>query len=520
MLKDKGNKKRIIICCFVLVLIFSGCLAPSTSDDKSKTKKDTLIFGVLSPETIYPLAVTNDNFWMIVPNIFDGLVEFDENFRILPCLAVSWNNPDELTWRFSLRQGVKFHNGLDFTAEDVAYSFDVLSGQSSTFGSIVRRVTIIDTYTIEIETFEPIPGFLERLAHSVIIYSKNGNEQSGEQKLIGTGAYQLGSYDIGNYTTLERFDEYWGQKPEIKTAIFKAISVASERLNALLSGVIDIAEYNIDEMFDQIRNEKNITVVTYPPLSTYIIGFDTRENGSYGFSDGENPTADARVRKAIYQAIDVVPLINGPFKGLAKPESQLVSPFLFGYNPEIQRFPYDVNASKQLLAEAGYEEGFDIVLDCITEGYAYNAENCRLVCQQLSNVGIHVIMNNLSINEFDKMVVSERNTSMYLVGWGTISVDGGWVYDLFLRSVGENVGQLNSGYYSNPEVDRLGAAASHEMDAKTRLELLQEGFRIALVDDVAVVPLFSQELFVLTATDVNLIPRADLRVVVKDINFV
>ena len=99
-------------------------------------------------------------------------------------------------------------------------------------------------------------------------------------------------------------------------------------------------------------------------------------------------------------------------------------------------------------------------------------------------------------------------------------MDGGWAYDLFLRSVGENLGMLNSGYYSNGEVDRLGIAASHEMDAEIRLELLQEGFRIALVDDVAVVPLFSQELFVLTATDVDLIPRADLRVVVKDIKFI
>jgi peptide/nickel transport system substrate-binding protein len=520
MQKNRGNKKRIILCCFVLILFFSGCLTPSTIDNEDKIIKDTLVFGVLSPETIYPLAVTNDNFWTIVPNIFDGLVEFDEDFRILPCLAVSWNNPDELTWRFSLRQGVQFHNGDDFTADDVKYSFDYIAGYSSSFNSIVRKVSIIDTYTIEVETYEPIPGFLERLAHSGIIYCKNGTEQSGDQKLIGTGAYQLGSYDVGNYTTLERFDGYWGQKAEIKTVIFRAITDDSERLDALLSGIIDIAEYNIDEKFDQIKNEDNISLVTYPPLSTYMIGFDTRVNGSYGFPDGKNPTADVRVRKAIYQAIDVVPLINGPFKGLAQPESQLVTPFIFGYNPEIQRFPYDINASKQLLSEAGYDDGFDIVLDCITEGYEYNAENCRLICQQLSNVGIHLKMNNLSVAEYNTKVVSERNTSMYLVGWGTISVDGGWAYDLFIRSVGESVGSLNSGYYSNPEVDRLGIAASHEMDAETRLELLQDGFRIALVDDVAVVPLFSQELFVLTATDVDMVPRADLRVVVKDIKFV
>jgi peptide/nickel transport system substrate-binding protein len=232
-----------------------------------------------------------------------------------------------------------------------------------------------------------------------------------------------------------------------------------------------------------------------------------------------NPTADIRVRKAIYQAINITPLINGPFKSLATPTSQLVTPYIFGYNSAIERLPYNITTSQQLLAEAGYEDGFDIVMDCITEGFEYNAENCYLITQQLAKIGIHVTMNNLSMTEFNKKVLFERNTSMYLYGWGEISMDGGWIYDLFVRSVGENLGSHNSGYYSNAEVDRLGIAASQEMDTYERLQLLQEGFRIALVDDVAVVPLLSQVLFTLTASDIEFIPRADLRVVVKDIRF-
>jgi peptide/nickel transport system substrate-binding protein len=178
-----------------------------------------------------------------------------------------------------------------------------------------------------------------------------------------------------------------------------------------------------------------------------------------------------------------------------------------------------VTSSRQLLAEAGYEQGFNITMDCITQGYEYNAENCYLITQQLSKVGIHVTMNNLSSDEYDTKVVYERNTSMYLIGWGTISEDGGYMYDLFIRSIGEHLGSLNSGHYSNAEVDRLGIAASQEMNSEERLRLLQEGFRIALVDDVMVVPLFSQDLFVLTAKNIELTPRADLRSVVKDIRF-
>jgi peptide/nickel transport system substrate-binding protein len=469
---------------------------------------------MLTPESIYPLDVTNDNFWTIIPNVFNGLVDFDEDFRIIPSLAVSWNNPDNLTWRFSLRPGVKFHDGNNFTAEDVKFS---LENSTRRFDAIIREILILDNYTIEFKTYEPTPNLLSRLAHTSIIYSKNNAEQPDGPQLIGTGPYRLADYEIDTYTTLERFDGYWGEKPEIKTVIFKAMNDTEERLNGLRSGAIDIAEYNIDDSIDQIMQEENITVVKFPPLSIYFIGFDMRENGSYGFPDGKNPTADVRVRKAIYQAIDINPLINGPFKGFAQPESQLVTSYIFGYNPEINRLPYNLSSSRQLLEEAGYKQGLSIALDCITEGFPYNAENCYLITQQLSKVGIHVTMNNLSMDEFNKKVVSERNTSMYLVGYGMISVDGGWFYDLFIRSVDEDAGMYNSGFYSNPEVDRLGDAASQEMNPETRLQLLQQGFSIALVDDVMIVPLFSQELLTLTRKNIELEPRADLRSVVKDI---
>jgi peptide/nickel transport system substrate-binding protein len=509
------SDKKILLATFIfMLLVCSGCMNISDDGTNNNTKKDTLLWGVLSAESIYPLEVTNDNYWTIIPNIFDGLVEFDENFRILPALAVSWNNPDALTWRFYLRQGVKFHNGNNFTAEDVKYSFETFHRG---FDSIVSNIVIIDKYTIEFKTFEPNPGFLSRLAHNGIIFCKNVTD---DQNLVGTGPYRLADYEIDNYTTLEWFDQYWGGKPEITTVVFKAIVNEEDRLNALLSGTIDIAEYNIDDRIDQIMQEENITVVKFPPLSTYIIGFDMRENRSYGYPDGMNPTADVCVRKAIYQAINITPLITGPFQGFAQPESQFISPYIFGYNPEIERLTYNITASRQLLADAGYEQGFDIVMDCITECYEYNAENCYLITQQLSQVGIHVIMNNLSMDEFNSKVVTERNTSMYLIGYGTISADGGSMYDYFIRTIGENLGALNSGHYSNAEVDRLGAAASQEMNSEERLRLLQEGFRIALVDDVMVVPLFSQELLTLTTKNIELKPRADLRSIVKDIRFV
>ncbi len=507
-----GKKKHVFTVMLFMMLLCSGCI--NMNDVKDQTiRKDSLVWGVLAPETINPLHVTSDNFYSIIPNVFDGLVEFDKDFRIIPALAVSWNNPDNLTWRFNLRPGVKFHNGDPFTSADVRYTIE---NTSTDYDAIIKEISTPDNHTIEFHTYVPTPGLLSLLAHNFIIYCRNTTQEQG---LIGTGPYYVAEYEPDKYTTLERFDEYWGEKPEIKTVTFKTMEDDQARLAALLSGDLDIAEYNVDDKYEQLVHNQNISVAMYPPTSTYIIGFDMRKNDSYAYPDGMNPTADVRVRKAIYQAINLTPLIDGPFKGLAQPESQLITTYIFGYNPEIQRLPYNLSASRHLLADAGYAQGFNITLDCITQGYPYNAENCYLIAQQLSQVGIHVTMNNLSIGDFDQKVVVERNTSLYLVGYGIISVDGGMEYNYFLRTVGDHIGQLNCGYYSNLEVDRLGALASQEMDAHSRKQLLQDGFRIALVDDVALIPLFSQELFSLTATNVIFPPRADLRMVVKNIRY-
>ncbi|KYK20659.1 hypothetical protein AYK21_05725 [Thermoplasmatales archaeon SG8-52-2] len=516
----KFNKIKIIFIVVLLVIIlFAGCIDISEeTNGPEKSKKDILVIAFFDNSSIYPYRLNSNNQLTIKPNIFNSLVEFDKNFKIIPALSESWNNPNNLTWRFNLRKNVKFHNGNNFTAEDVKFSIDELF---PSFSSFIDEVTILNNYTIEIKTKLPYPTLLSKLAQSFFVLSKKDVEESSDNWPIGTGAYKLVEYVENNYTKLERFDEYWGEKASIKTVIFKLIANDNERIKQLKVGTIDIAEYNVNESIDEILENDNIKLVKFAPLSTYIIGFDLRKNNSYGFANGENPTADIRVRKAIYHAINIEPLINGPFQGLAIPASQFTTYYIFGYNPEIERLPYDIEKAKNLLIEAGYEDGFEIEMDCITEMYDYNKENCRLIAEQLSEIGINVSLNEMSSDEFNQKVVIEKNTSLWLVGWGTISVDGGVVYDYFIRTEGENyLGFYNSGYYSNSSVDLLGENASIEMDSDLRQKYLKEGFKIAVVDDVIIVPLFSQELFIFTSKNIDLEPRADLKLIVEDINFI
>jgi peptide/nickel transport system substrate-binding protein len=372
----------------------------------------------------------------------------------------------------------------------------------------------VNEYAIKIRTYSPSPT-LPPLTYECFILCKNATPEQG---FIGTGPYHITGYDPGNYTKLEWFEDYWGKSPQIKTVYFKAIENTTERVDALSSGEIDVAEYFMDEQYDEISRNSNITVVLYPPLTRFLLGFDMRENGSYAFPDGKNPTADVRVRKAIYQAINVTPLITGPCKGLAEPISQFITSAVFGYNPEIERLAYNITESRRLLAEAGYEHGFNITVDNLGQGY--NIQSSVLITHQLAEVGIHVALTNLSFIEFAQKVLMERNTSMYLIGYSVITIDGGSEYDYFLRSVSQNTGQGNSGFYSNSEVDRLGIEASQEMVPLLRLRLLQEGFRIALVDDVAYVPLFAQKYTALTSNNVVFTPRSDLRLIIKDITHI
>ena len=514
--KWKQGTFLCIISFLLLPSIFSGCIDDVNNGEA--LNQDTIIIGTSANESIYPFSIISNNLLLIFCNIFDGLVEFDEIYGILPDLAESWTNPNVHTWRFNLRQDVVFHNGCKFTAEDVKYSFDSLYINSKPF---IKEVNVINNYTVDFITYEPYPNLLQSLGQSFMVLSKNHSETSQDSWPIGTGPYLLAEYVEDDYTRLERFDGYWGDTPKIKTVIVKVIQDKEERIDALINGEIDVAEYNVDDKINEIAEYDGINIVTYPPLSTYIIGFDLRENGSHRFTDGMNPTADVRVRKALYHAIDINPLINGPFQGLAIPASQLLTSYVFGYNPEIKRLRYNVSTAKQLLDDAGYENGFDIEMDCITVGYEYNVENCNLIVQQLAEIGVNVSLNMLSSSEFNQKVVYEKNSSMYLVGWGPMSVDGGFMYNRFLMSEGDYpTGYYNSGHYSNTTVDLLGVEAATEMNQRKRLGLLQEGFKIALSYDTILIPLFSQYLFFFASEEIKWKPRADLRIIFEDFSLI
>lgn len=513
-------KKVIPILFILLLLIFSGCIDTIDNGEKPEAQ-DSVVIGINQDvfgfhPWMESLDVTSIS---VNKNIFNTLVGVDEIYRFTPELAKSWNNPDNLTWRFYLREDVKFHNGLNFTAHDVNYSIKLIkSNTSNVFNELlnnVEEVIVIDNYTLDIKTIKPCPTFLNKLI-DIMIISREYQENTSTNWPIGTGAYKLVEQTPGEHVILERFDNYWKGLSEIKTAKFKLIEDSIQRKNALINKSIDIAETIYPEYYDEISSLEGFMIKNVDTPTVYYLSFDFRENNS-DWIDGVNPFSYIEIREAIYHSINISEIIDKYLYGFGTEISQFVSPLIFGYNPDIERVPYNLSIARQLMKDVGFESGFNVSLDCPDENLMKNIS--FEIVDQLSEINIIVNLNILSIYDWLNNMYT-RNTSFYLSGWIPSGVDGGEIYDYLLRSVDDenNIGSFNAGYYSNPEVDRIGEEITFIMDYEKRLQLIQQGFAIAM-EDIAWIPLFSIQWLYGASDDIEFNPRSDLNIKVEEIGF-
>jgi len=521
------NKKlHILLVTFILffsITNISGCISQNNEGKAKAPTRNSITIGISEPvHGFHPYIHSYDVVTMMVNmNIFNSLVEFDQILRTKPKLATSWNNPDDYTWRFYLRENVKFHNGYNFTSEDVKFTIEYIKNNEShvlrNLLNPVKEVKIVNKYTVDIITERPCPILLNKLI-DIPIASKKYVEENNIDWPIGTGAYKLTEYRPDEYIKLEKNDYYW-EDLEVKNVTFKVTCGEEEMKNLTVSGELDIACHILPKYYDEVSNCSGIRVGRCNQATVFYLGFDFRENNSVGYKDQKNPLSDVKVRKAIYHAINITKLIDNVLNGsnFAEPASQFVSPMIFGYNPNIERLPYDIESAKQLLKEAGFEDGFELVLDIPKD--AENQKNVgNFIQNQLSDL-IDVKINLISIEEW-YMKICQRNTSCYILGWLVSSGDGGEVFDYMLRTVDDKsgIGTYNVGYYSNKEVDRIGENISYILDPEDRLDLMQDGFKIA-IDDVAWVPLYVPKHTYALAEDIAWDPGPGMLISVEDVGF-
>ena len=456
---------------------------------------------------------TNNSFTnSFMSNIYEGLVRFNERVAIEPALAESWTNVSPTVWRFKLRSNVKFHGGETMTADDVVFSWQRVQTPGSlsklNLGS-VKDVRKVDASTVDVETKAPFPLLLNELLNLPIMSkawseANNAREASDLQQkkenfanrnTNGTGPFMLKSREIDVKTVMVANPTWWDKPKHNLTEVnFTPIKSDATRTSSLLSGALD-ATVNVPlQDVQRINSSGTFTVVQGPELRTIFLGMDQfRDELLYSDVKGKNPFKDLRVRKALYQAIDVEGIKRSVMRGVSWPAGMTVAPALNGapLGQNTRLLPFNPDASKKLLAEAGYPDGFTVGLQCPNDRYVYDEQICLAIISMLGRVGIKITPQIEPVAKWN-IRLNAQDVSLYMIGHAGLPMADAYAV-LFDTAAtrSKTQGGLNSGGYSNPAFDAMLPKIASELDPAKRKALIGEAVAIERAD-IAYIPLHQQ----------------------------
>jgi peptide/nickel transport system substrate-binding protein len=431
-------------------------------------------------------------------------------------LAVSWTNPTPTTWIFKLRQGVKFHDGTPFTADDVVFSFNRARESTVTFKLYSTQSGIprkIDDYTVEFTTPVPNPVMLDTV-FNIMIMSRAWCEKNGVVKPLdyskkeesfatrnanGTGPFRLVSWDVGVKIVHKKNPDWWGIKAglysgNIETSDYRPITNAATRMAALKSGELDFVLDPAVQDVVRLRNDKDVRVWEGQEQRLIYVGFDqARDELLYSTVKGKNPFKDKRVRLAAYHAIDIKALQTAVMRGLSSPTAIALAAGPGAGVPKTQdvRHPFDIAKAKRLLAEAGYPKGFGFTMHCPNDRYVNDEKLCVAIAAMWAKVGLDAKVESMTKANFFPRV-QKRDTTAFLAGWGGASSDAIFTLKPIMRSPdGKGSGDSNYGAAKNAELDALIDKIEGNMNLVERQGQINRAVQI-MHDEVHVIPLHRQ----------------------------
>ncbi len=463
----------------------------------------------------------------ILSNIFDALVSFDKDLKIYPNLATSWSNPSPTVWIMKLKKNIKFHNGNSFNAEDVVFSFNrIKNWEKSGFKGKVNMIisaTKIDDTTVKFITKKPYPVFLKKITYVTIMDKETYQDKSDEWAAIhpmGTGPYRFISWSKGDHITLKANSHYWRGKAVYEDLLLKPLSNNATRVAAILSGEVDLIDRVPVMDVPRVKKKHTLNFFEEPGLRLIYLQMDQHRDKSPFIKspNGKNPLKDLRVRRAIYYGIDEEAIVKYIMRGFAVPAAQFSPSAVFGSDPSITRVKHNRKKAKQLLADAGYPDGFEIQLDAPNNRYVNDAQIAQAVATTLAKIGIRVHVNAIPKSRFFGEI-SRLNTSFFLIGWENSDGDGSSILDACIHSFSqtEGYGRYNYGRFSNLKVDSLIEKSANIMNTKKRLIYMQEAQKVALADKQCLIPLHFQVDLYAASKKVHFEPRIDGQIWVFDI---
>ncbi|MEW6685232.1 MAG: ABC transporter substrate-binding protein [Candidatus Edwardsbacteria bacterium] len=496
------------------IFVFSLLLLIFLLECGSKGKEDVskIVIGYKSdPLTLDPHLASEVLTISVQSNIFEGLVSFDRDMRIQPALAKSWENPDDLTWIFHLRQGVKFHDGSLLKASDVKFSLERAKTlpASAMKGNFVTVETIkaIDDWTIEIKTKGPC-GLLLKLLIGVYIIPEGYAKERGDEYLkeypVGTGPYRFVEWMKNDYLCLKANEDYWGGISKVKEVIFKPIYDRKTAVDFFLQGKADIMNEIPPEEIGRVESQPNVYLLKKPGLIVRYLGMNLRKK----------PFSDLRVRQAINLGIGKERIVKEILRERAYLATQFVSPNVFGYNPEIEEVKYNPEKAKKLLQEAGYAKGFEISFDVPS----VREKLANEIAKDLAIIGIKVKLNLLSVDEFLKRVES-KESQFFLLGSATVFGDASDFFDDAIHSFSSQRGYgiRNYGGYFNKKLDELIEESATLINETKRLKMLHQAMKMT-VDELPRIPLYVEEDIYGVSKRIVWLPRNDLTIQAKEIS--
>ncbi len=527
-----GNFMRKLLLFMMTILTFSLLLAAcndgndsgpdSESKKSSEGKEETLIFGRGADSyTMDPQNANEIETWRVTKNIYETLVEYDEETtEVIPKLAKDWDvSEDGKTWTFYLEEGVKFHDGTDFNAEAVVYnfermmdpkhparhdgSFSVYRGMFNGFkgdGSSIEEVNAVEENTVEFKLTEPQATFLSNLGmHAFGIISPAALEEYGEkinENAVGTGPFKFVSWKPNDSITLIKNEEYWvPDLPKLGQVIYKVIPDNSARLTALKNGELDIMVSLNPSDLETVEADSNLKVALRSPLNV----------GYLSINNMKEPFDDPKVRQAINHAVDKQGIADAYFYGLADPVKNMLPSDSWAYNDDIEDYEYDLDKAKELLAEAGYPDGFDLDFTVTANSRIYMQQPTKMVeamKASFEKVGINVKVVTLEWPTFLEHIRSGEH-SIALIGWvGDNGDPDNFLYSTLSKNNAVKGSAQNHTFYVDDEVSDLLMQAKYVIDQEERTEIYKKAQQL-IHEDAPMAPLVEVKEAVVTGSYVN-----------------
>ncbi|MDI1236270.1 MAG: ABC transporter substrate-binding protein [Polaromonas sp.] len=463
--------------------------------------------------------------------VYDSLVYYNSRtFKVEPQLATSWRDVSPTQVRFSLRTGVKFSDGTPLTADDVVFSLTRATAKTSNYAVYTQgidKVVKVNDSTVDIMMKGPNPVLLNQLTELRIMSKawaeKNKStepkdirakdETFAHRNAMGTGPFMVKEWQPDQKLVLVSNPNYWGKnESNVTEVVYTPIKSEATRVAALLSGEVDfVLDPSIQDL-GRLRSTGNLKVIDGIENRTIFFGMDQfREELPGSNIKGKNPLKDQRVRMALYQAIDISAIQRVTMRGLSQPTGAIVAPQVNGWTEGVhKRHPYDPEASKKLLAQAGYPNGFEVDFACPNNRYINDEEICQAVTAMWARAGVKAKLRTLPLVTYFPMI-QRYEASIYMLGWGVPTFDALYSLQSLVRSVGTGGdGNYNVGRYSNPRMDYIVDRVKVETDLPVRNRLLTEALQLSN-DTVSHIPLHNQIIPWAMKKNIDVVHRADNR---------